>query len=101
MPRKPRIWYPGAMYHITSRGNRHSNIFLDDKDRLRYLHHLEETKEKYFFELHSSIMFIFSSKRCSTPSAILCISLTPAMLSPSIGVMTTMDTFSKAVIIPS
>ncbi|MFB6803830.1 transposase [Peribacillus butanolivorans] len=53
MPRKPRIWYPGAMYHITSRGNRHSNIFLDDKDRLRYLHHLEETKEKYFFELHS------------------------------------------------
>ena len=45
MPRRPRIWYPGAMYHITSRGNRRSDIFLDDKDRLRYLRYLEETKE--------------------------------------------------------
>lgn len=53
MPRRPRIWYPGAMYHITSRGNRRSDIFLDDKDRLRYLRYLEETKERYYFELHS------------------------------------------------
>ncbi|MFD6439266.1 transposase [Peribacillus sp. NPDC060186] len=44
MPRKLRIWYPGSIYHITSRGNRHSDIFLDDKDRLRYLHHVEKTK---------------------------------------------------------
>lgn len=21
MARKPRVWYPGAMYHITNRGN--------------------------------------------------------------------------------
>ena len=53
MPRRPRIWYPGAMYHITSRGNRRSDIFLDDKDRFRYLRYLEETKERYYFELHS------------------------------------------------
>ena len=53
MPRKPRVWYPGAVYHITSRGNRRSDIFLDDKDRLRYLRYLEETKQRYFFELHS------------------------------------------------
>ncbi|MFD4927433.1 transposase [Peribacillus butanolivorans] len=78
MPRKPRIWYPGAMYHITSRGNRHSNIFLDDKDRLRYLHHLEETKEKYFFELHSYCLMTnhvhLLLETMQHPSAILCIS---------------------------
>ena len=53
MPRKPRVWYPGAVYHITSRGNRRSDIFLDDQDRLRYLRFLEQTKQLYFFELHS------------------------------------------------
>ncbi|OIK10098.1 transposase [Bacillus sp. MUM 13] len=53
MARKARVWYPGAVYHITCRGNRHSDIFIDDRDRYRYLHYLEETKEKYYFQLHS------------------------------------------------
>ena len=29
MPRKLRIEYPGAMYHVMSRGDRRERIFLD------------------------------------------------------------------------
>jgi hypothetical protein len=29
-----RIEYPGAVYHVTSRGNERSLIFRDEKDRL-------------------------------------------------------------------
>lgn len=53
MPRKLRIWFPGATYHITKRGNRKTDIFYDDKDRYKYLQLLEETRSKYPFILHS------------------------------------------------
>jgi putative transposase len=53
MARKTRIWYPGATYHITSRGNRKAPLFHDDKDRYKYLSLLEETRERYPFHLHS------------------------------------------------
>jgi hypothetical protein len=32
MPRQLRIQYPGAMYHVMSRGNRGQDIFLDVVD---------------------------------------------------------------------
>jgi putative transposase len=41
MARPLRIEYPGAFYHITSRGNAGNDIFLDDADRLRFLVILE------------------------------------------------------------
>ena len=37
MPRKPRIQYPGAIYHLMSRGDRREEIFLDDIDRYDFL----------------------------------------------------------------
>jgi putative transposase len=33
MPCKLRIEYPGAMYHVMSRGDRREDIFLNDVDR--------------------------------------------------------------------
>ena len=33
MPRKRRVEYPCAMYHVMSRGDRREDIFLDDVDR--------------------------------------------------------------------
>ena len=33
MPRKLRVEYPGAMYHVMGRGDRREKIFLDDVDR--------------------------------------------------------------------
>jgi REP element-mobilizing transposase RayT len=53
MSRNHRIWFPGAKYHITNRGNRRSSIFYDDFDRDAYLQLLEETRGYYPFYLHA------------------------------------------------
>ncbi|MBT2661744.1 transposase [Bacillus sp. ISL-45] len=53
MSRKPRIWYPGAVYHITDRGNRKMPIFSDDKDRFKFMDLLEETRISHAFTLHA------------------------------------------------
>lgn len=37
MPRKLRIQYPGAIYHVMNRGDRREAIFADDTDRRRFL----------------------------------------------------------------
>lgn len=33
MPRPPRVQYEGALYHVTSRGNERTDIFVHDADR--------------------------------------------------------------------
>lgn len=53
MAKKKRIWYPGAVYHITNRGNRRSDIFKDEEDFQVYLTILEQTMDKYPFILYS------------------------------------------------
>ena len=35
--RKNRFWFPGAKYHITSRGLRKFPLFYDDYDRYKYI----------------------------------------------------------------
>ena len=40
MARKPRIWFPGAIYHVMCRGHRGQAIFVDDEDRRVYLDRL-------------------------------------------------------------
>jgi putative transposase len=34
MPRRPRIHFPGALFHIMLRGNNGQQIFVDDEDRI-------------------------------------------------------------------
>jgi len=38
MPRKLRLKYAGAIYHVMNRGDRREDIFLDDEDRCRFVH---------------------------------------------------------------
>ena len=47
MSRPLRIQYPGAMYHITSRGNGGNKIFQDDSDHLIFLEELKKVMEDY------------------------------------------------------
>ena len=42
-----RIEYPGAVYHITSRGNDRRDIFLDDADRRHFLELLGEVVRRF------------------------------------------------------
>ena len=47
MARRPRIQFPGAIYHVMSRGNRKSPIFADDDDRHQFIARLAEATVRY------------------------------------------------------
>jgi putative transposase len=53
MPRKLRVEYPGAIYHVMSRGNRRQDIFLDDVDRHDFLKTLAEGCQKTGWQVHA------------------------------------------------
>jgi len=53
MPRKPRIEFPGALYHVIARGNNRQKIFLGEKDYSRFLARLKLYKKKFNFILYS------------------------------------------------
>ena len=46
MPRKPRLEFPGAIYHINHRGNHQEYIYLDDDDRMLFLKLLQATTQR-------------------------------------------------------
>ncbi|ETI89116.1 MAG: hypothetical protein Q607_CBUC00182G0096 [Clostridium butyricum DORA_1] len=47
MGRKKLEWYPGAMYHVTARGNRRNDIFKEEIDFEFYLNCMEEALNYY------------------------------------------------------
>jgi REP element-mobilizing transposase RayT len=51
--RKKRIWYPGAIYHVMSRGNRRSSIFKEEWDYEMFIVCLKNVKEVYDFKIYS------------------------------------------------
>lgn len=53
MPRPPRIAPPGAILHITARGNRRQEIFLDDGDRHRFLSVLGRAVSLHAWRCHA------------------------------------------------
>jgi len=53
MSRPLRIEYPGAIYHITSRGNARQPIFEDDKDRELFLELLGSIVSRYKWLCHT------------------------------------------------
>lgn len=50
--RKKREWYPGAIYHITTRGNHRNDIFKEGEDYLLYLSILKESIERFKASLY-------------------------------------------------
>jgi REP element-mobilizing transposase RayT len=53
MARPLRIEFPGAVYHVTSRGNARQNIFFDDVDRQVFLKVLGNVIGKYNWLCHA------------------------------------------------
>lgn len=53
MPRRLRVQYPGAIYHVMNRGDRREAIFADDKDRLSLLTALGQACEKTGWQVHA------------------------------------------------
>lgn len=52
MGRPLRIQYPGASYHITSRGNEKREIFRSNGDRGKFLSYLKSAHERYGGMIH-------------------------------------------------
>jgi hypothetical protein len=42
--------FPGAVYHLTSRGNARQNIFFTDADRELFLRTLAGVVRRYYYE---------------------------------------------------
>jgi REP element-mobilizing transposase RayT len=53
MARPLRLEYAGALYHVTSRGDRRENIYRDDEDRGEWLAVLSQVCERFNWVLHA------------------------------------------------
>ena len=53
MARPLRIEYPGAVYHITSRGNEKKPVYKDDQDRKNFLFILDKVNKRYHWLCHT------------------------------------------------
>ena len=70
MPRQPRVEFPGALYHVTIRGNGRQMIFGDDHDRERFLRRLAESVDSYGVRLYLfCLMTNHAHLLLETPSA--------------------------------
>lgn len=56
MGRPPRISFPGALFHITVRGNNKGEIFIDKKDYQKFLNILRKYKEEFSFHLYAYVL---------------------------------------------
>ncbi|MDY0171229.1 MAG: hypothetical protein RBS80_32110 [Thermoguttaceae bacterium] len=56
MARSLRIEFPGALYHVMSRGNERRPIVRDDHDREKRLDWLRRTVEIYGWRLHAFVL---------------------------------------------
>jgi len=52
MARPLRINYPGAFYHVTSRGNERKNVFKSNRDREKFLEYLGSATQTYDAVVH-------------------------------------------------
>ena len=53
MARPLRISFPGALYHLTARGNNRAIVFLDDSDRKAFLSILDDVVGRYNWICHA------------------------------------------------
>ena len=56
MARPLRIQYPGAVYHVTCRGNERKSIYKDDKDRKTFLEILAASSKIYNIKIYSYVL---------------------------------------------
>ena len=56
MSRPWRIEYEGALYHLLSRGNERSDIFMNDKDRTSFLDTVGEMSERYEIDIFAYVL---------------------------------------------
>ena len=53
MTRPLRVEYPDAYYHVINRGNYQEKIFINDRDKEKFLEYLEKATERFSIIIHS------------------------------------------------
>lgn len=53
MTRPLRLEYPGALYHVTSRGDRRKDVFLDELDRVSWIDIMGEVCKRFNWVVHA------------------------------------------------
>lgn len=53
MPRKPRVEFPGALYHVMCRGNNGESIFSRESDKSLYFALVKKYKKRFDFRLYA------------------------------------------------
>jgi REP element-mobilizing transposase RayT len=53
MARPPRVEFPGAIHHVTGRGNAGRRIYRDDADRRRFLEMLTQVVQRHSWLCHA------------------------------------------------
>jgi|ERR1035437_3315545 REP element-mobilizing transposase RayT len=56
MARGRRIEFPGACYHVFSRGNEKRNIFKDKQDHYRFMRLLDEARKDHSLTIHAYVL---------------------------------------------
>jgi REP element-mobilizing transposase RayT len=56
MGRPLRIEYPGALYHITARGNERKDIFFDNEDKATFLGIIEDYHDRFGILIHAFVL---------------------------------------------
>ena len=56
MARPLRMEFPGALYHVTARGNERKPIYRDEGDRRRFLERLAHVVHTYRLRLHAYVL---------------------------------------------
>ena len=76
MPRRNRIVIPGLPHHITQRGNRRMNVFVDAEDRRVFLRMLQERSEQYALQHYSYCLMTNHVHLISVPEQVSSLSHT-------------------------
>ena len=53
MARPLRVEYPGAFYHVIDRGNYQEDIYLNERDKEKFIEYLEKAAERFSIIIHS------------------------------------------------
>ncbi len=56
MARQWRIEYPGAIYHVLSRGNNRQDIFQTEDDRHLFFELLEELSSRFAISIYAYVL---------------------------------------------
>ena len=72
MARPLRIEFPGAIYHVTSRGDRREPIFADDEDRRALLSVVAEALDRFEATMVAYCLMGNTITSCCGPGRAIC-----------------------------